>query len=276
MRGLNEIKEKMKERDQRLRERTIGKRVATLINPVTLTALIILTTTAQASITENTTITITPTEITSLTTRIYTNNDSKNLQREIDMEGDNNSYINAWEIIKYERVQQRWMKREEAPWTIKNATRERRINTHTISQRALGRINPEKKITTKSEITTIYPQGERVEITIKKPENETIIIVKKEIKIERIRQTNTTILRTDDYQMIKPQNNTTITLLLKKERNIERTTTNQKNTEDELVKNSREKREIEEVKKERETALLITASIFITLTTLLIVLYKKL
>ncbi len=276
MRGLNEIKEKMKERDQRLRERTIGKRVATLINPVTLTALIILTTTAQASITENTTITITPTEITSLTTRIYTNNDSKNLQREIDMEGDNNSYINAWEIIKYERMQQRWMKGEEAPWTIKNATRERRINTHTISQRALGRINPEKKITTKSEITTTHPPGERIEITIKKPENETIIIVKKEIKIERIRPTNTTILKTDDYQMIKPQNNTTITLLLKKERNIERTTTNQKNTEDELVKNSREKREIEEVKKERETALLITASIFITLTTLLIALYKKL
>ena len=276
MRGLNEIKEKMKERDQRLRERTIGKRVATLINPVTLTALIILTTTAQASITENTTITITPTEITSLTTRIYTNNDSKNLQREIDMEGDNNSYINAWEIIKYERMQQRRMKGKEAPWTIKNATRERRINTHTISQRALGRINPEKKITTKSEITTTHPQGERIEITIKKPENETIIIVKKEIKIERIRPINTTILKTDDYQVIKPQNNTTITLLLKKERNIERTTTNQKNTEDELVKNSREKREIEEVKKERETALLITASIFITITTLLIVLYKKL
>ncbi|CAD7775908.1 hypothetical protein FHEFKHOI_01848 [Candidatus Methanoperedenaceae archaeon GB50] len=276
MRGLNEIKEKMKERDQRLRERTIGKRVATLINPVTLTALIILTTTAQASITENTTITITPTEITSLTTRIYTNNDSKNLQREIDMEGDNNSYINAWEIIKYERMQQRCMKGEEAPWTIKNATRERRINTHTISQRALGRINPEKKITTKSEITTTHPQGERIEITIKKPENETIIMVKKEIKIERIRPINTTILKTDDYQMIKPQNNTTITLLLKKERNIERTTTNQKNTEDESVKNSREKREVEEVKKERETALLITASIFITITTLLIALYKKL
>lgn len=272
----------MKEKDQTFKQTTTGQTPATLIILITLIALITLTTTSQASITENTTITITPSEITSITTTIYTNNDSKNLQTEIDTQGDNNNYINAWELIKYEKIQQEHIKIQRAPWTMENTTTQKRTNTHTISQTALGWINATKKITTTTEITTTRAPENRTEITIKNLSNETIILIKKEIKIERITPINTTILRTDNYQEIKPQNNTTTILRLKTESNTEKITTNQTNTDHELVKNSREITEIteieeaEEIQKERKTALLITASIFITLTTLLLILYKKL
>jgi len=275
MRSFNQIIKSMKERDQAIKQ-TIAR--PTLATPITLTilltliTLITLTITAQANITENTTITISSNEITCITTTIYTNNDSKDLQTDIDMQGDNNSYINAWEIIKYEKIQQKQIKTQKTPWIIENATTQKTTTTHIISQTALGWINATRNITTTIEITTTYTPENRTEITIKNPNNTTTILIKEEIKIERITPPN-------NYQQIKPQNNTTTILQLITQNKTQKITTNQTNTDHEFIKTNRKAAEIEEVEanqKERKTALLIATSIFIAITTLLIIIYKKL
>jgi len=248
----------------------------TLVTLITLIALLTLTTTAQANITENTTITINPNEITSITTTIYTNNDSKDLQTHIDLQGDNNSYVNVWEIIKYEKMQQKRIKTQKTPWTIENATTQKTTTIYTTSQTALGWINTTHKITTTTQITTTHQPKNKSQITIKGPNNRTTILIKEEIKVEDITPPNTTITRTDNYQQIKPQNNTTTILQLRTQNNTQKITTNQTNTDHKLIKTNREVAEIEEIQKERKTALLITTSIFIAITTLLVILYKKL
>ncbi len=265
----------MKEKEQALKQTNTPTRVITLITLITLMTLITLTTNVQAGITENTTITISSNEITGVTTTTYTNNDSKDLQTQIDMQGYNNSYINAWEVIKYETTEQKERKKQKTPWIIENTTTQKTTITHTLSQAALGWINTTKKITTKTEITTAHTTRKRTQITIKSPNNQTTILIREEIKVENITPPNTTIRRINNYQQIKPQNNTT-TILQLENQNYTQTTTNQTKTDKKVIKTNREILEIGKIQKERKTALLITTSIFIAITTLLIILYKKL
>ncbi|NMG83219.1 MAG: hypothetical protein GIS02_03305 [Methanosarcinales archaeon] len=228
--------------------------------------LLLLMNTAAACTTQDTTVIINSQNITSTTTVYYTGNDSTRLQTMIDFEGDNNSYVNAWELLKYENTKRKQI--ASIPYTIENVSLQQTNKDVTINRETIGKTNTARQINISTTLLSIYTCKNKTPITIKPPDNRTTILIHENINIEQI----IPLLKTkevDCYQQITLQTNNTTTFKLapKKESPTVQNTTEYINTgEVETTANQQN---------ETDDTLFIVFAIPVLLIILLIILYRR-
>ncbi|CAD6492379.1 MAG: hypothetical protein LAKADJCE_00291 [Candidatus Argoarchaeum ethanivorans] len=186
-----------------------------LLKIVIFVTLLLLTNTATACITQDTIITINSQNITSTTTVYYTGNDSTRLQTMIDVQGDNNSYVNAWELLKYENTKRKQI--VSIPYTIENVSLQRTNKDVAINHEIIGKTNTTRQINISTTIGSVYTCKNKTIITITPPDNKTTILIHENINIEQ----TIPLLKTKEvgcYHQITLQNNNTTTFELSPEK----------------------------------------------------------
>ncbi|RZN15348.1 MAG: hypothetical protein EF812_02770 [Methanosarcinales archaeon] len=225
-----------------------------------------MTNTATACITQDTTITINSQNITSNTTVYYTDNDLTRLQTMIDVEGDNNSYVNAWELLKYENIKRKQL--TSIPYTIENVSLQRTNKDVAINHEIIGKISTTRQINISTTIRSVYTCKNETIITITPPDNKTTILIHENVKIEQ----TIPILKTKEvgcYHQITLQTNNTTTfeLALKNEAPIVQNTT-------ECINTSEVETNISQ-KSKTDNIYFIVFAIPVLLIVILIILYRR-
>jgi len=228
--------------------------------------LLLLMNTAAACITQDTTVIINSQNITSTTTVYYTGSDSTRLQTMIDLQGDNNSYVNAWELLKYESTKRKQV--ASIPYTVENVSIQQTNKDVTINCETIGKTNTTRQINISTTLSSDYTLDNKTLITIKPPDNRTTILIHENISIEQI----IPLLKTkeiDCYQQITLQTNNTTTFKLapEKEAPTVQNTTEYINTS-EVKTNTHQQNETDDT-------LFIVFAIPVLLLILLIILYRR-
>ncbi|CAD7767220.1 MAG: hypothetical protein DNFNHJIP_00627 [Candidatus Argoarchaeum ethanivorans] len=237
-----------------------------LLKIVIFLTLLLLMNTAAACITQDTTVIINSKNITSTTTVYYTGNDSTRLQTMIDMQGDNNSYVNAWELLKYENTKRKQM--VLIPYTVENASIQQINKDVTIDRETIGKTNTTRQINVSTTLSSDYTCKNKTLITIKPPDNRTSVLIHENMEIEQI----IPLLKTKEvecYQQVTLQINDTTTFKLapKKKAPIVQNTTEYINTSEvETTANQQN---------ETDNMLFIVFAIPVLLIILLITLYRR-
>lgn len=178
-----------------------------------LSVLLCSTPIASADVLENTTVNITPQIATSITTIQYTDNDSQNLLSRIDQRGDNNSYVNAWEVLKHEVEKRREiLKNREYIIRLKNNSWHPQVDVSTTHE-VLGNTSAPRRITMFITQTSTLGDEFPLRLNITAPDNHTLILVQSPLRIERLTP-QIEIRDLPGYHQLTPPANTTVMLTL--------------------------------------------------------------
>ncbi|RZB30889.1 MAG: hypothetical protein AEth_00843 [Candidatus Argoarchaeum ethanivorans] len=237
-----------------------------LLKIVIFLTLLLLTNTATACITQDTTITINSQNITSTNTVYYTGNDSTRLQTMIDVQGDNNSYVNAWELLKYENTKRKQL--ASIPYTIENISLQRTNKDVAINHEIIGKTSTTRQINISTTIESVYTCKNKTIITITPLDNKTTIFIHENVKIEQ----TIPLLKTKEvgcyHQATLQNNNTTMfKLAIEKEAPIVQNTTECINTSEVETTTSQ--------KSKTDNIYFIVFAIPVLLIIILIILYRR-
>jgi hypothetical protein len=168
---------------------------------------------ASGGIAQNTTLTITLHNVTSVTTIQYTDIDSTHLRESMDLQGDNNSYVSTWELVKYDTAQRRQiMEGKHYLYTLKNVTVQKTVVDVTTSPDALGNTSATRAINTTVTIRTKYTSNKTVTLKVRQP-HRSVLLVQKNLSIEESTP-QVEIKNVSGYYLIEIPSNSTLTLRL--------------------------------------------------------------